>query len=184
VKPIKTNKMEALLKIQGDLKVPKTRVNNFAKYKFRNCEDILNAVKPLLVENNCTLTLTDEIKEICGVLFMEATATIKCGKEVIVVKSQAGVDINKKGMDKAQTFGTASSYSRKYALNGLFLIDDTADADETNDHKEKEVSKKVLSTERFVKALEAVKTGDYSIEELEKKYDLSETQQEQIKELV
>ena len=176
--------MEALIKIQSELKAPKNRTNNFAGYKFRNCEDILEAVKPLLSENNCTLTINDEVKELCGVIFIEATATIKCGKEEITVKSQAGIDLNKKGMDKAQTFGTASSYARKYALNGLFLIDDTADSDATNDHSDKPVAKKVLSSDRFAKALEAIKTGDYTIAELEERYDLSETQQEQLNELV
>jgi len=175
--------MKQLIKIQEALKAPKSQFNSFAKYKYRNQEDILEALKPLLAEHEILLTLTDEIKELCGIVFTEATATITDGKTTIQVKAQAGLDINKKGMDKAQCFGTSSSYARKYALNALFLIDDTADSDATNDHKDKPLSKPVLNTERFLKALEAIKTGDFTIEGLHAKYQLSETQNNQLNEL-
>ncbi len=168
--------MKALIKIQEALKAPKSQFNAFGKYKYRNQEDILEALKPLLAEQNLLLTLTDEVKEICEILFIEATATITDGKETIVVKSQAGLDINKKGMDKAQCFGSSSSYARKYALNAMFLIDDTADSDATNDHKPKPKAKPELTPERFLKAIEAVQKGDFTAEELKTKYNLKEVQ--------
>ena len=121
--------MKKLIKIQEALKAPKSQFNGFGKYKYRNQEDILEALKPLLAEQDLLLTLTDEVKEICNTMYVEASATITDGKESITVKAQAGININKKGMDIAQTFGSSSSYARKYALNAMFLIDDTKDAD-------------------------------------------------------
>jgi hypothetical protein len=176
--------MKALIKVQAALKAPKSQFNAFGKYKYRNQEDILEALKPLLDEHGLLLTLTDEVKEICEVLFIEATATITDGKETIVVKSQAGLDINKKGMDKAQCFGSSGSYARKYALNAMFLIDDTKDSDATNDHKPKKKAKPELTPERFLKAIEAVKSGDFSPEELKAKYSLKEVQIAKLNELV
>jgi hypothetical protein len=122
--------MKELIQIQKELKAPKNQVNNFGKYKYRNCEDILESVKPLLNKNNCLLTITDNVIEIGNVLIVNATATIMNeAKEIVSVSAQAGIDIHKKGMDVSQCFGSSSSYARKYALNGLFLIDDTKDAD-------------------------------------------------------
>ncbi len=125
--------MEQLIKIQSELKAPKNQFNAFGKYKYRSQEDILEALKPLLEKYKCTLTISDEIKEIGGLVFVEATAKISDGKQFIEVTAQAGVT-ERKGMDLAQSFGSSSSYARKYALNGLFLIDDTKDADATNTH--------------------------------------------------
>lgn len=135
--------MEALIKIQEKLKAPKNQFNKFGNYKYRNCEDILEAVKPLLVENKCRLTLTDEVKEIGGVLFVEATAILKedGNDNVITVKASAGIEPNRKGMDISQSFGSSSSYARKYALNGLFLIDDNKDAD-NEQHEQTQQSQK------------------------------------------
>ena len=134
--------MKKLTLIQTELNCPKNQYNAFGKYKYRSCEDILEAVKPLLKKHDCTLTITDEVKEVAGMVFVEATATIKenngqpiaVGLDCVSVSAQAGIDPNRKGMDIAQSFGSSSSYARKYALNGLFLIDDTKDADATNDH--------------------------------------------------
>ena len=126
--------MENLQKIQAELKAPKNQRNNFGKYNYRSCEDILEAVKPLLKKYNCTLTISDEIKELGNILFVESVAVISDGENQVHAKAQAGIDPNRKGMDIAQSFGSSSSYSRKYALNGLFLIDDTKDADSTNTH--------------------------------------------------
>lgn len=122
--------IDPLVSIQMELKAPKDKTNTFGKYKYRSCESILEAVKPLLAKYNCKLTLTDESKELCGVPVIIAIAEFidNFGNKTIV-KSEAGVELNKKGMDVAQTFGASSSYARKYALNGLFLIDDTKDAD-------------------------------------------------------
>ena len=121
--------MKELIEIQRKLKAPKSQRNNFGKYNYRSCEDILEAVKPLLHENGVILAITDEIKECGGTIYVEATATLIKGEQVITVKAQAGIDVNRKGMDISQSFGSSSSYARKYALNGLFLIDDTKDAD-------------------------------------------------------
>lgn len=123
-----------LVLIQNELKAPKNQYNNFGKYKYRNCEDIVEAVKPLLLNYNSTLTLTDDVVMIGNVLTCKATATFECGEYSKSVNAYAGIDVNRKGMDIAQSFGASSSYARKYALNGLFLIDDTKDADATNTH--------------------------------------------------
>ena len=132
--------MKELIAIQSELKAPKNQFNAFGKYKYRSCEDILEALKPLLLKYECTLTIEDEVKEVGGIVFIESTAAIQKDMEGRAVTAQAGIDINRKGMDVAQCFGASSSYSRKYALNGLFLIDDTKDPDATNDHSPKVAS--------------------------------------------
>lgn len=131
--------MEQLIRIQAELKAPKNQRNNFGKYNYRSCEDILEAVKPLLSKENCTLVISDEIKELVGLVYCEAKATISNGTNEVSVTAQAGIDPSRKGMDIAQSFGSSSSYARKYALNGLFLIDDTKDADATNTHGKEEL---------------------------------------------
>lgn len=171
--------------IQSQLKAPKGQFNKFGKYKYRNCEDILEALKPLLSEHGCVLTLSDEIKEINGVIFVEVTATLEDvsvsaqeGEEKFIqVKAQAGIDIHKKGMDQAQCFGSSSSYARKYALNGLFLIDDTKDADNNDNTKaQQEPTKETLTMERFNKAIKLVEENKYSAAEMRTKYALSQAQ--------
>lgn len=129
--------MKELIQIQSELKAPKSQFNSFGKYNYRSCEDILEALKPLLLKYGCVLTIDDEVKEIAGIPFIESTALIQKGNEIKSVKAQAGIDPDRKGMDIAQCFGASSSYARKYALNGLFLIDDTKDPDSTNDHSTK-----------------------------------------------
>ena len=122
--------MKELVKIQAELKAPKNQRNNFGKYNYRSCEDILEGLKPLLLDQDCYVTLNDDVVEIGGLLMIKATATITNVKGIAIsVVAFAGVDPNKKGMDISQTFGSSSSYARKYALNGLFAIDDTKDAD-------------------------------------------------------
>ena len=116
-----------LEKIQKELKAPKGQYNNFGKYKYRSCEDIVEAVKPLL--DGAVLLLSDEIVQIGERYYVEASATFSDGKESITIKAQAREAEHKKGMDESQVTGAASSYARKYALNGLFAIDDTKDAD-------------------------------------------------------
>jgi len=117
----------ALHKIQTDLKAAKSQRNDFGKYNYRSCEDIFEALKPLL--DDATVTITDDIQEIAGRVYVKATATFASGKELIAVSAFAREALNKKGMDEAQITGAASSYARKYALNGLFLIDDNKDPD-------------------------------------------------------
>ena len=127
--------METLIKIQNELKSPKNQFNAFGKYKYRSCEDILEALKPLLAKYKCVLTITDEIKEVLNLVYVESTAKITDGTNTFEAVAQAGINPNKKGMDISQSFGSSSSYSRKYALNGLFLIDDTKDADTKDNSK-------------------------------------------------
>ncbi len=121
--------MEELIKIQSELKAPKGQFNSFGKYKYRSAEDILEAVKPLLEKNDCTLTLSDELELIGERYYVKATATLKNGTCAETVTAYAREEAEKRGMDGSQITGTASSYARKYALNGLFCIDDTKDAD-------------------------------------------------------
>lgn len=130
--------MSNLIKIQSELKAPKNQTNAFGKYKYRSCEDILEAVKPLLLKYNCQLLISDSIKEAAGIIFCESRIVFTDGLENYYVTACAGIEPNRKGMDIAQSFGASSSYARKYALNGLFLIDDTKDADATNTHGKEE----------------------------------------------
>lgn len=125
----------ALFIIQQKLNAPKSQYNSFGKYKYRSCEDILSAVKPLLKETGATLTLSDDIVPASQRIYVKATATLVTDSgEVYTTTAYAREDEVKKGMDGAQVTGAASSYARKYALNGLFCIDDTKDPDATNTH--------------------------------------------------
>lgn len=126
----------ALVEIQKELKAPKNLENKFGGYKYRNAEGILEAVKPLLRLNGCYVTLSDTIEEIGGRVYVKATASISKGTESLSVTAYAREAETKKGMDDAQITGAASSYARKYALNGLFLLDDTKDADSNEYHEE------------------------------------------------
>ena len=125
----KLNLTQRLLNAQSELKAPKGQYNNFGKYKYRSAEDILEAVKPINAKHGVLLTITDEPVLVGDWHYIKATATITDGTESIVVTAYARESLNKKGMDDSQITGTASSYARKYALNGLYLIDDTKDAD-------------------------------------------------------
>lgn len=138
-----------LAKVQQALKAPKNQRNNFGNYNYRSCEDILEAVKPLLIANDLALTISDEMVEVGGRIYVKATAILYATDgnptgayiQNITVSAFAREEETKKGMDAAQITGSASSYARKYALNGLFCIDDTKDADALNTHGH-EVAKK------------------------------------------
>jgi len=123
--------IKKLNKIQQELKAPKNQYNNFGKYTYRSCEDILEAVKPLL--EGIVLTINDELVNIGNRYYVKATAKFDDGQNCIENTAYAREPESKKGMDESQITGTASSYARKYALNGLFLIDDSKDAD-SNEH--------------------------------------------------
>ena len=126
--------MKELIAIQSELKAPKTQFNKFGGYKYRKAEDILEAVKPLLAKQKCTLIITDDIVLVGNRIYVKATATIKNEKgECETSTGWAREEETKKGMDGSQITGASSSYARKYALNGLFAIDDNADSDTTND---------------------------------------------------
>lgn len=151
------NIYEKLMNVQQELKAPKGQYNSFGKYKYRSCEDILEAVKPLLEKNKLTLTLTDTIVPASETRFyVKATARLIDiemadveGKETRIIENTAFAreDAEKKGMDGSQITGTASSYARKYALNGLFLIDDTKDADTDEYHEQNEQKKLITKTQ-------------------------------------
>jgi hypothetical protein len=135
---------EALMNVQKELKAPKSQRNNFGNYNYRSQEDILEAVKPLLHDNGLHMIISDEIQVVGERVYVKATVTISNGDKELSVSASARESLSKKGMDESQITGATSSYARKYALNGLFLIDDTKDADATNDHKEEDLQKKFL----------------------------------------
>jgi hypothetical protein len=171
---------ERVIAVQTELKAPKSQYNSFGKYSYRNQEDILEAVKPLLNTYGLSLTITDEIKEVGGLVFVEARVILHSPDGSVEAKAQAGIDPNRKGMDIAQSFGSSSSYARKYALNGLLLIDDTKDADATNTHDKGQATTLVKKawlnegTPEFAKAQAYIKAGN-SIADIKKKYSISKT---------
>ena len=186
------NVASRLSKLCAELKAPKNQRNNFGKYNYRSCEDILESLKPLLIKYDLHLNLSDDLSDLAGYLYVESTATIqgtlKTDTDKIFSKSQAGIDPNRKGMDISQSFGSSGSYARKYALNGLFLIDDTKDADSTNTHnKNQESTKKICNPETFEKMLAALGT-EYNGETIDlnwitKRYSLNPNQIKKIKEV-
>lgn len=133
------NILNKLFKIQQELKVPKNQKNTFGNYNFRNCEDIMEASKPICAKNNCLLTCTDELKQVGDRYYVQATATIfdLDSEENISTSAYAREEETKKGMDASQITGASSSYARKYALNGLLQLDDNKDAD-TNEYKKQQ----------------------------------------------
>ena len=152
----------ALLAIQAELKAPKNQRNKFGNYNYRSAEDILEAVKPLLTKNKLSMHITDEVKEIGGITFINSTVVLTDGENSTSASAQAGIDINRKGMDIAQSFGSSSSYARKYAMNGMFLIDDTKDADATNMHgKTSQATTTTTTTDSdwFTNAVEYIKNA-------------------------
>ena len=162
--------MKKLQKIQSELKAPKNQRNSFGKYNYRSCEDILEALKPLLEKYECTLTISGEIKQIGDIIYVESTCTFSDGAITKQVTAQAGINPNKKGMDISQSFGSSSSYARKYSLNGLFLIDDTKDAD-----TQKNNDKEVLTEKhpKFTAVLKALNSGNFTVKDIENKYEIS-----------
>lgn len=130
--------------IQSELDAPKNQVNSFGKYKYRSCEDILAAVKPLLEKTGTTLTLNDEMVEVGGRVYVKAVASLCLDGQCISTTAFAREAENKKGMDESQITGATSSYARKYALNGLFCIDDAKDSDATNTGKVEKITDKQL----------------------------------------
>lgn len=135
----------SMLEIQKSLKAPKGQWNDFAKYNYRSCEDIVEAVKPLLAQFGYHLILSDKMIEVGGRIYVEATASVMKAESVIGTASASAREPEaKKGMDESQITGAASSYARKYALNGLFAIDDTKDADsvDNSQHEQKKSAEK------------------------------------------
>ena len=150
-------KEDYLIAIQSELKAPKNQFNSFGKYKYRSAEDILEAVKPLLKKYNCYLTITETTQEIAGYLVLNSKVSISDGEKTIYVEAQAGINPERKGMDIAQSFGSSSSYAKKYALGNLFLLDDTKDADSNKVNHP--AAKPQMSTDIYNAMLEAINTG-------------------------
>ena len=141
--------MKELIAIQSELKAPKSQFNKFGGYKYRKAEDILEAVKPLLAKQKCTLIITDDVVLIGNRIYVKATATIKNEKgECETTNGWAREEETKKGMDGSQITGASSSYARKYALNGLFAIDDNADSDTTNDCQHQTAQQQTQATQQ------------------------------------
>jgi hypothetical protein len=150
-----TNKLAT---IQQKLKAPKGQMNKFGGYKYRSCEDILEAIKPLL--GDLVLTISDDIVEVGGRVYVKATVSLSSGSGNVSTTAFARESETKKGMDESQITGAASSYARKYALNGLFCIDDTKDADATNEHDKPSLKEEYDTlVNKLTDSVEAIKTG-------------------------
>ena len=175
---------KTLAVIQTELKAKKSSYNSFGKYYFRKAEDILEAAKPFLTKHNVYITVNEEIISVDPVPMMQSTATISNGKESITATAIVGVDLNQKGMQTSQQFGAASTYGKKYALGNLFLIDDTEDADATNNHSTTPtVNKKKITDAQMKKAIEFV-SGGGDIKAILAKYTMSTAQLTELKKLV
>lgn len=156
---------EKLAVIQSELKVPKGQMNTFGNYKYRSAEDIMEAIKPHLSKHKLLLTINEETRELAGVIFSHSVARVSDGINFIESSSQAGIDINRKGMDVAQSFGASSSYAKKYALGNLFLLDDTKDPDATNAHGKTSspVDKKKMSKDIMDAMMNAISEGQKEV---------------------
>jgi hypothetical protein len=168
--------MKTLRRIQQELKCPKGSFNSFGKYKYRSAEQILESVKPLLQKYDALLLLSDEIIQVGNKMFLKASALISDDEGTIEVFGYAEMGEHK-GMSSEQCTGTASSYARKYALNGLFLIDETESDPDSKDNTKQEVKKPQIDTSRFEKAIEAIQKNEFTIEDLKAKFELTELQQ-------
>ena len=176
---------EKLATIQTKFKSKKSRFNSFGKYNFRSAEDILEATKPFLLELGVSVTINERLTCLSPdsvMPILESTATLSDGKDSKKATAIVGVDLNQKGMNVPQQFGSASSYAKKYALGNLFLIDDTADSDATNDHGKKKFvpkTKSSITADQLAKAKDYVKAGG-KIEAIKAKYALSKEAEQEL----
>ena len=169
--------------IQTKLKAKKSSYNSFGKYYFRKAEDILEAIKPFLIEHGVTVTINEQIIATDPVPTLQSTATISDGENSIHATALVGVDLNQKGMQTSQQFGAASTYGKKYSLGNLLLIDDTQDADADNKHgvvdKIKAKAKPAITADQLKKAKEYITAGG-NISAIESKYKLTNEQKTSI----
>jgi len=175
---------QKLAVIQTKLKAKKSSYNSFGKYYFRKSEDILEAIKPFLIEHGVTVTINEEIIATDPVPTMQSTATISDGENAIHATALVGVDLNQKGMQTSQQFGAASTYGKKYALGNLLLIDDTEDADSGKKptgavDKIKQAAKPKITAAQLKKAKEYVAAGG-KVEAIESKYKITDEQRKDI----
>ena len=168
---------EKLSQIQTKFKSKKSRFNSFGKYYFRSAEDILEATKPFLLELGVTVTVNEELIATEPMPVIQTTATVTDGEGTITATSVVGVDLNQKGMQAPQQFGSASSYAKKYALGNLFLIDDTQDSDATNNH-----GKKTMTAQQVQSAKGYLRSGG-KIDAIKEKYQLTSAQEAELKTL-
>jgi len=168
---------EKLATIQTRFKSKKSRFNSFGKYYFRSAEDILEATKPFLLELGVTVTLQENLVASEPMPILESIATISDGEHEMNATALVGVDLNQKGMQTPQQFGTASSYGKKYALGNLFLIDDTQDSDAINKHEKSNITGRQLA-----QAKDYVKSGG-KLDAIKKKYKLTLEQEKELKTL-
>ena len=166
---------QKLSQIQTEFKSKKSRFNSFGKYYFRSAEDILEATKPFLNKLGVTVTISEELVVDGPMPIIKSTATITDGDNAIHATSIVGVDVNQKGMQAPQQFGSASSYAKKYALGNIFLIDDTQDSDATNNHGKDKLTD-------INKAKTYIKSGG-SVDAIKKKYQLTSAQEAELKTL-
>ncbi len=172
---------QKLALVQTKLKAKKSSYNSFGKYYFRKSEDILEAVKPFLLELDVTVTIQEQIIELQPVPMLESTAIFSDGENQIEATAIVGVDLSQKGMQTSQQFGAASTYGKKYALGNLFLIDDTEDADATNTHGKADVKPRI-TVEQFNKAKEYITNGG-NVNAIKTKYKLTSKQEEELTKL-
>ena len=175
---------QKLALVQTKLKAKKSSYNSFGKYYFRKSEDILEAIKPFLMEQGITVTINEEIISTDPVPILQSTATISDGENAIHATALVGVDLNQKGMQTAQQFGAASTYGKKYALGNLLLIDDTEDADSGKKpsgaiDKIKQAAKPAITVDQMKKAKEYVAAGG-KVEAIESKYKITDEQRKDI----
>ena len=171
---------QKLTQIQTKFKSKKSRFNSFGKYYFRSAEDILEATKPFLKELDVTVTIQEDLISFEPPV-LKVTATVADGKDSLNAVAIVGVDLDQKGMQMPQRYGAASSYGKKYALGNLFLIDDTQDADATNNHG-KVKAKTTITNADFAKAKKYVKSGG-KVEAIKSKYSLTESQEHELQSL-
>jgi hypothetical protein len=191
---------DPIIKIQEKLKAPKGQYNDFGGYSYRSCEDILEALKPMLADEGLRQTISDEIVEIGGRVYVKATVTIKKdGEQVDQVTAYARESESKKGMDSAQITGSASSYARKYALNGMWLIDDLKDADTEEQDKQKRnrggsqnssSEKEWLNkteyqsdeiTKKWENATKAIRAGKYTAQQIIDSYQMKKELKDELR---
>ena len=170
--------------VQTKLKAKKSQYNSFGKYYFRKAEDILEAIKPFLMEQGITVTINEEIIATDPVPTIQSTATISDGVDAIHATAVVGVDLNQKGMQTSQQFGAASTYGKKYALGNLLLIDDTADSDATNTHGKaasviERVTKPAITPKQMAQAKDYVAAGG-KVDAIETKYKLTNEQRKNL----
>ena len=173
--------------VQTKLKAKKSSYNSFGKYYFRKSEDILEAIKPFLIEHGITVTINEEIVATVPVPTIQSTATISDGKDAIHATALVGVDLNQKGMQTAQQFGAASTYGKKYALGNLLLIDDTEDADSGQKptsaiDKIKTAAKQSITPAQMAKAKDYVIAGG-DVKAIESKYKLTAADKKELNDI-